>query len=374
MTTWDVIVVGCGGVGSAALHFAAREGASVLGLERFEPVHDKGSSHGETRVIRLSYFEHPDYVPLLRRAYELWAELERDAGKRLYVETGLLQVGPRTGVVVPGVLESADRHGLDVDLLDVATVSTRFPQFSVADDWLTVFERRAGVLFVEECVRASLDLALDAGARLEAATAVTAIRPDGDGFRVETSRGVHRARRVILSAGAWTSQLIPDLPPLEVVRKSLFWFEAGARVPRADHGGPAFFFETPAGMFYGFPALGREELKVAEHTGGETLVDPLVVDRSVREDEQLRIETFLERHLPGAAGPLIRHSTCLYTRSPDEHFLVGEVPGTPGLFLAAGLSGHGFKFASVLGEWLARSALDLSPRVDPTFLSPKRFT
>ena len=369
----DLIVVGCGGVGSAVLAHAARSGARVLGLERFEPVHDRGSSHGETRVIRLSYFEHPDYVPLLRRAYELWAALERDTGRRLYLESGLLQVGPPDGVVLPGVLASAREHGLEVERLEEPAARSRFPQFRLPRGCEAVFERMAGVLRVEDCVRAHLDLAREAGAELVAPATVTAIRPEDGRVRVETDGRVHTARRVVVTAGAWAAELLPGLPRLDVVRKSLFWFEGRGEAMRADAGAPAYFFETPDGMFYGFPALEGGELKVAEHTGGRVVTDPLLVDREVDDEEEQRATAFLAEHLPDAAGRRTRHAVCLYTRTPDEHFLVDRLPDAPRVLLAAGLSGHGFKFASALGEWLADVALERSPNVDPAFLGLGRF-
>ncbi len=367
---YEVVVVGCGGVGSAALASLARAGAKVAGIEQFSPGHDRGSSHGETRIIRLSYFEHPAYVPLLRRAYDLWAELEQRSGEELYLETGLLQVGPADGVVVPGVLRSAAEHGLEVQELDSDGVRRRFPGFVADPDHRAVFEARAGVLRVEACVLAQLAEARAHGAELRCEESVRAIELDSEGATLRTDRGVLRARRVIVTAGPWAGGLLKELGlPLQVLRKSLFWIRTEDAAYGAESGAPAFFFETSDGMYYGFPSLGTGEVKVAEHTGGAWVADPREVDREVWPQEEGRLRDFLGTHLPGVNGPRTRHAACLYTKTPDEHFFVGEAPGTPQLLVAAGLSGHGFKFVPALGEHLADLALERAPRLDMDFLS-----
>jgi len=375
---YDAVVLGCGGVGSAALYHLARRGTRVLGLDRFNPPHDQGSSHGETRIIRLAYFEHPDYVPLLRRAFELWEALERDSGQRLYQETGLLQVGPLDGRVLPAVFESAANHDLEVEELNAATIERRFPGFQVPTSMHGAFERRAGSLRVEACVAAHLALATRHGGELRTGVTVEGWHTTDTGVGLQTDRGSITADKLVITAGAWAEPLLTDLGiQLEVRRKSLFWYPTNDTNHSAAHGCPAFLFEGPAGsqagIFYGFPRLDGSGVKVGEHSGGQPVADPLAVDRKVDPGDQSRIEAFLARHLPSVRPPHNRHATCLYTLTDDEHFLVDRHPRFPQVAFAAGLSGHGFKLAGVLGEALADLSLDGSTSLPIDFLSAARF-
>ncbi len=371
-TSYDAIVIGIGGVGSAALYHLATRGARVLGLDRFGPGHDRGSSHGQTRIIRLAYFEHPDYVPLLRRAYQLWSELGECRGRPLYHEVGLLQVGPPDGPVVSGVRRSAQEHGLEIEELSPSEIRRRFPGFHAPDEWHGVFERRAGYLEVEACVVAHLEEAIRLGAELRTGVTVQRWRADGDGLTVTTDAGQFHAERLVLAPGSWAPQLLGDLQlRLEVRRKSQFWYPSSAEF-HADRGCPAFLFDTPEGVFYGLPQIDERGLKVAEHTGGSLVADPLTVDRALEAAEQSRVERFLADHLPSVGRPLLHHSVCMYTLTPDEHFIVDRHPADPRVVLAAGLSGHGFKFTGVLGEALADLALEGSTRLPIGFLSLSR--
>ncbi len=366
--SWDVIVVGAGGVGSAVLSALARRGASVLGIDRFNPPHDRGSTHGDTRVIRLAYFEHPHYVPLLRAAYEGWERLEAATGQSLYVERGVVEAGPDDGVVVPGVMASAALHGLEVEKLSAAEARARFPSLIVPDSMSAVVEQRAGFLWVERCVEAALGEARAAGAQLEPDTEVLAIGRDGSGWCVKTSRGDRRAARIVVAPGAWAQGLLGELGlRFEVRRKSLFWLDAPD-----DGEAPVFLFETPGGVYYGFPPVGGAGLKVAEHSGGHVLKDPLLVDRRVDLGEQDRVLAFAREYLSVGARPVNRHATCLYTMTPDEHFIVDRHPDQLGLVLIAGLSGHGFKFATVLGEIAADLTLNGQTAHPIEFLSVRR--
>lgn len=374
MKAYDTIVIGCGGVGAAALYHLARSGRRVLGLDRFLPGHGRGSSHGDTRVIRLSYMEHPDYVPLLRRAYTLWEELEARAGRTLYHEVGLLQVGPPDGHVVPGVLASARLHRLDVEELTPAAARARFPGLNVPEGQRAVFERRAGYLDVEDCVRAHADLAVQAGAELEIGPAVRSWRDLGTGVEVVTERSTYHADTVVITAGSWAGQLLGDLGvPLPVKRKPLFWFPTTTPALQETQGCPCYLFEDPAGFFYGFPVRpGETAIKLAEHTGGRFVDDPLDVDRSLDAEEAGRVAEFHARTLVGVSREVARHAVCLYTMSPDENFIVDRHPEYPRAVFAAGLSGHGFKFASVLGEVLAGLASGEAPSSPIGFLALAR--
>jgi len=376
MRRFDVIVVGLGGIGSAAACHLASRGARVLGLDRFPIAHDKGSSHGQTRLIRLAYFEHPDYVPLLRRAYELWRDLEARTGRQLLVESGLLMAGPRDGAVIAGALESAATHGLGVEQLTVAEACSRWPVFALPESWAVVHERQAGYLFVEQCVAAHAAAAERAGASLETGVQVHGWRADGTGVIVTTDRGECAADRLVLTPGPWAAGLLqfPALR-LSVLRKSLFWYQPAAAAASSFAAGacPCFAFDAPAGFFYGFPSIDRRGVKIAEHSGGRPVADPLDFDREVDAAEERAIEAIIASHLPTLGVTRADHAVCLYTMSPDHHFVVGLHPGHDRVAIAASFSGHGFKFASVMGEALADLALTGTTPLPLGFLSPTRF-
>jgi sarcosine oxidase len=374
MERYDAIVLGIGGVGSASLYHLARRGARVLGIDRFTPPHDRGSTHGHTRVIRQAYFEHPNYVPLLRESYREWRELESHVGKKHFHQIGLVEIGPPDGVVVPGVLRAAEEHGLAVEPLAAAEVEARWPGLRAGKELVGVFEPTAGYLLVEDCVQAHLDAARAAGAEVRFDTEVVTWSARANDVRVKTAVGDEfSASRLIISAGAWASRILTDLKlALVVRRKSLFWFQADG--PRLEPSRmPVFLFEVPEGVFYGFPKLDGRGVKVAEHSGGRVVHDPAAVDRTIDADEQHRLESFLARHLPDVSRHVTDHAVCLYTMSPDEHFIVDVHPQHVNVAFAAGLSGHGFKFVPVLGRALADLALDGATELPIEFLSLKRF-
>lgn len=369
---YDCIVIGTGGAGAAALFHLAKKGARVLGLDRFPIAHDRGSSHGETRVIRLSYFEAPEYVPLLLRAYELWAELCARTGQRLYTETGLIQVGHADGAFIQRILESAVKRGLEIEAIRGRELTDRFPGFVAHDSMTSLYERRAGYLLVEACVQAHASEAMKLGAKIEIAP-VQSWRAEGGGVAVETAGRTFRAARLIITPGAWAKDLLPDLGvKFSILRKPLFWYRADGDAYSADHGCPVFLFDSPEGIFYGIPKIDAFGLKIAEHSGGEAVEDPLLVDRRIRDSEQARVERFLGEHLPGVSRELTHQVVCMYELSDDEHFVVDRHPAHPEVLFAAGLSGHGFKLTSLLGEALAELALDGTTRHPIDFLSLDR--
>jgi sarcosine oxidase len=375
MRCFDVIVAGAGGMGTAAAAHLARRGRSVLALDRFPPGHGRGSSHGQTRLIRLAYFEHPDYVPLLRRARELWRALEHETGTPLLTECGLLSSGPADGDVITGTMRSARDHGLAVERMPAHEAMARWPAFRMPVGWESVFEREAGHLAVEACVRAHAEVAARHGVVIEADHDIRGWRVEGGAVIVETSRESISAGRLVLCPGPWAADLV-RLPaiPFTVLRKSLFWYRSTAGLSPADATSlPAFAFDTPRGFFYGFPALDARGLKLAEHTGGRVVTDPLHVDRAIDAAEQATIEGWLTDHLPGVGHARTAHEVCLYTMSPDHNFVVGLHPEHPQVAVAAGFSGHGFKFASVIGEVLADLALTGTTPQPVGFLSPQRF-
>jgi len=372
----DVLIIGTGAVGSAAMYYLAERGVNVVGLDRFPVAHDKGSSHGQTRIIRLAYFEHPNYVPLLNRSYELWKDLEEKSGNQLYSETGIIQIGPADGEIVAGVRESAQQHGLEIENLTASDVTSRYPGFLVPEGMEAVFEKRAGFLKVEQSIKTYIDLALNYGAELHTGVSVDSWKRSSDNrIEVITDRGVFSADNLIVTAGAWATDLLRPLNlNLTVVRKPLFWFESD-RTYDIEAGCPAFFYETPQGAFYGFPSIDELGLKVAEHTSGDPVLDPLKIDRSLHKTDKTKIDGFITRHLSKMHNPrMTDHKICMYTRSEDEHFIVDSIPGSPQVNFVAGLSGHGFKMASVLGEIMADLAINKSTNHPIEFLSAKRFT
>lgn len=354
MQSFDVIVLGTGGVGSAAVFHLARRGWKTLGLDRFPAGHDRGSSHGETRVIRQAYFEHPDYVPLLLRAYERWAELESLTRQTLFQQVGLLQVGPPNGEVVPGVLRSAKEHGLRVEELTADETRRRFPAFRVPEGMVAVWEPQAGYLRVEKCVLAHLTAAVNAGAELRSGVEVHSWRSSTRGVEVVTNRGTFAAQRLVITAGPWAATFLAEMQlPLRVLRKHVYWFQNASSTARQEAGCPTYLWELPTGVFYGFPQIDSRGVKMGEHTGGEQLADPLGDPREFDPADCERVTAFRAACLPEVSGEIEQRSVCYYTMSADGHFYVDHLPEQPQVVFAAGLSGHGFKLVNVLGEALA---------------------
>lgn len=363
--TFDVAIAGLGAMGSAAAYHLARRGRRVLGLDRFAPPHAFGSTHGQTRIIREAYFEHPLYVPLVQRAYDLWEDLERSSARDLLRITGGLMVGIPDGVLVSGALRSAREHRLAHEFLSADQVRRRFPAFRPTDDLAGVWEPRAGVLFPEACVDAHLTLARTHGATLRPGEPLVRWAPDGDGVRVTTDQGEFLADRLLLSAGSWLKALVPELNlPLTVTRQVLFWF-APADSPGyfAPSRCPIHLWEPAHGRyFYGFPDFG-DGVKLAIHHEGE-IVDPDHVRREVADDEVEELRRRFRPYLPAADGPLVQTAVCLYTNTPDEHFWIDRHPEHPQVLLASPCSGHGFKFASAIGEILADELTGRKPKFD----------
>ncbi len=353
--TTDVIIIGLGAMGSAAAYHLARRGSRVIGLEQFTPAHEWGSSHGKSRIIREAYFEHPAYVPLVQRAYELWQELQQEAGIPLLLPTRGLMIGPSEGELVRGALASAKAHDLPHELLTREDVQHRFPVFRLEPGMVAVLEPRAGVLFPEACVQAHLSAATRAGAELRFEEPVRNWRAMADRVEVTTTRQTLVADHLIVTAGPWTSQLLDKVSiPLVVERNVQFWFRPIRDVADFAPGKlPVHIWEYSPGAFsYGFPALGPEGVKVARHHSGE-ICTPQTLRRSVSTQEVEAMRGLLTRYLPGASGDPLGAVVCMYTNTPDGHFVVDHHPSTRRVVLACGFSGHGFKFASVIGETLA---------------------
>ena len=361
--TYDVVVVGLGAMGSAAAYHLARRGMRVLGLDRFSPPHTFGSSHGETRIIREAYFEHPVYVPMVQRAYELWRGLEKESGVTLLRETGGVMIGRPDSDLVKGARHSAELHGLPHEMLTASEVRKRFPALHPESDMVAVWEPRAGVLFPEACISAHLARARHYGAELRYEESVMRWELDGHDVRVLTAQGEYRAQQLVVTAGGWISDLFPDLP-LRIERQVLFWFDdATGSEMFAPERCPVHLWQFDGRrFFYGFPNLGNG-VKVAFHHGGEiTTMDSVRRDVDSAEVEEIR--DALRRFVPAADGNLRASTVCLYTNTPDEHFLIDRHPLHPQVLIASACSGHGFKFSPVIGEILSDLVQSKQPRFD----------
>jgi sarcosine oxidase len=365
---YDVIVAGLGAHGSAAAYHLAKRGQRVLGFDRFARGHTLASFGGLSRIIRLSYYEHPSYVPLLKRAWDLWRELERESGETLLTQTGGLYMGPLEGELVSGALASARMHGLAHELLDSAELERRYPLFDIERDWMGLFDAQAGWLAPERSIETHLRLAERNDATLHFAEPIDRWERDGDGVRVFSAKGSYRAQRLVIAAGSWLSRLLPQLAPhLWVERNVLFWFE-----PRGELDAfaklPVYIVEDTDRLYYGFPYDPGNGLKMAGLHFGDR-VDPDTVDREPSARDEERVRAWLRRRMPLANGERRRAQVCMYTNSPDGHFIIDrEGPVT----YASACSGHGFKFASAVGEILADLTISGRSFLDIAFLSAAR--
>ena len=374
---FDVIVVGLGAMGGATACHLARRGRRVLGLEQFSPGHARGSSHGESRIIREIYFEHPHYVPIVQRAYELWHELERDSGEHLLTVTGGLMIGPEHGKLVSGVLRSAAEHDISHEVLTAEQVGVRFPGFELRGGEVAVVDARAGFLDADACVRAQLEMSARSGADLRFDERVTSWQSDGDRVVVETTRGHYSARQLVLSAGPWMTALMPDLAlPLVVERQVLVWLEPLVHAEWYDLSRcPIYLWENARGhMGYGFPRLGTG-VKAAVFHDGDIVADADAISRTVEPGEIQRVREALSQILPGVANGAFRDAkVCPFTNTPDTHFLIDFHPSFPNVLISSPCSGHGFKFASAIGELQADLLIDGRSRFDLSLFPLARFS
>ncbi len=357
---YDVIVAGVGGMGSATVAELAGRGARVLGLDRSSIPNDQGSSHGVNRIIRLAYAEDPRYVPLLRRAYERWRQLESRLGEPILVTTGGLDIGRPDSETVTGALTSAREHDLAHEVLEADEIHSRYPGLVVPDELMAVYQPDGGFVLSERAIAGHARLALDAGAELHGHEPVLEWEPDGGGVRVRTAVGEYRAGRLVVSAGAWVGKLLPWMARLTVPeRQVLLWAGTGRPELFTPDALPIFILDVEEGLFYGFPEYGIPGLKIGGMHHRRQVVDPDDWDRSVIEPEDEPVlRAALSRYLPEANGPALSLKTCMFTNTPDEHFIIDTLPGTPSVTVVSPCSGHGYKFASVIGEIAADLALD----------------
>lgn len=374
-----MIIVGSGAYGSSLTYHLSRLGAKTLTLERFHLNHTNGSSHGKTRIIRTAYAESPIYVPLLKRAWVLWYELAKEVGVDLIRKTGGLYAGRAEGPIVSGVIESARTHGLEYAILDSKEILDRFRIFRLAEDQVGVYENDAGVLFPERCIEANYNLAKEKGAEYHFGEIVTGVSEDKSRNEVivTTNKELYSARKVVLACGGWISSLLSPIPlGVKIERQVAFWFAPieGKRQLFSEGRMPVFLSEEKGGdgspdFFYAIPDYG-DGIKVARHHGGQIHARPECVSRIVTPEDEALIRTFLGRRMPDANGIVSSSSTCIYTDTPDGNFLLGKAPSYDNVIFVSACSGHGFKFASVIGEILAREFIGEPTEYDLSRFAP----
>ncbi len=389
--TFDVIVLGLGAMGSAAAYHLAARGVRVLGIEQFTSPHDLGSSHGGSRIIRQAYFESPDYIPLVLRAYELWRKLEVDSASlpgpqmrgtwgtpRLLHITGGMTLGPRGGEMVRRTMAAAREHSIPFEVLEGAEIARRFPAVRPLAGDVAVVEPHAGYLLPEECIRAHLKMAEKAGAELHFEEKVLSWEASDRGAEVRTSRGRYEAGHVVIAAGPWAQSALAEVFPLKVTRQVMAWIQprggVGDFVPERF---PVWLAEDPEGgrVTYGFPAIDGEAggVKAAIH-GSDIACTPETVDRAIHDADVARIVERVKVRMPALEGDVLRAKTCMYTMTPDENFVIGAHPAMANCTVACGFSGHGFKFASVVGEVIADLATVGASSQPIGIFSPSRFS
>ena len=351
---YDAIVLGIGAMGSAAAYHLARRGLRVLGLERFNIPHTLGSSHGVTRIIRLAYFEHPSYVPLLRRAYELWRDLEKEYGHKLLHITGSIDAGAPDSRVIQGSRTACGVHSLPHEVLNGADLARRFPGYRLPDSYLGVLQPEGGFLLPELCISAHVMLACASGAEIHAREQVRDWEPSSAGVKVRTDRATYEAGQLVISAGAWVGGLVPQIKQLAVPeRQVLGWFQPSRPEWFTPANFPVFNMQAEEGHYYGFPVFGVPGFKLGRYHHFEEQVDPDTMSRDATAKDEGVLRTFTERYFPAAAGPTMALQTCMFTNTPDGHFIIDRHPAAPQVLIASPCSGHGFKMASVIGEVIA---------------------
>ena len=374
MAAYDTIVLGVGGMGSAAICHLATRGQRVLGIDSHDIPNVMGSSHGVTRIIRLAYCEDPSYVPLLRRAFELWHDLEDATHEQLLITTGSLDIGPEGSMVFQGSMESCELHGLPYEALSGREMNRRFPGYSMPEDLHAVYQPDGGFVLPERSIVAHVNAALTAGAEIHGQERVVAWEPDGEGVRVRTERDTYTAQRLVVSAGAWASTLVPELTSIvQPERQVMGWFQPNDPAMFQPATFPVFNLMAEEGRYYGLPVYGVPGLKVGRYHHLEESIHPDTMDREPNQRDEETLRVLLRRYFPKADGPTMALKTCIFTNTTDEHFVIDLHPEAPQVVLATGFSGHGFKFCSVMGEVLADLAQDGSSQHDLSLFRLDRF-
>jgi len=371
---FDSIVVGVGGMGSSAVYNLAKRGQKVLGIEKFDVPHSEGSSHGVNRIIRLAYYEDSSYVPLLRRAYEMWSEIETIAKEQLLYKTGSIDTAPSGHELFEGSLQSCLEHDIPHEILNYRQINERFPGYEMPPGHMGLYQQDGGFVLSERAIVAYVNAAVTEGATIQARETVLKWEPEADGVRVFTDRSEYTADRLVITAGAWTAGMLPSLEELAVPeRQVLAWLQPEEPSLFTPEVFPVFsaFFEE--GRYYGFPVFGIPGFKIGRYHHLEEVADPDNVERNVTQEDEDVLRAASARYFPKANGTIMTLKTCLFTNTPDEHFIIDTVPGYPQVAVAAGFSGHGFKFASVVGEILGDLSINGKTRHNIELLNIDRF-
>lgn len=356
---FDVAVIGLGAMGSAAIAFLAARGVKAIGFDAYFPAHALSSSHGDSRLIRLGYFEDPSYVPLLKRAYQNWRSLEARLRTDILTITGVLQIGAPDGKVVDGTRASCELHGLAHEALDKAEMARRFPAFQLDDHEIGLLDPQGGYLRPEAAVMGYLKLAAEDGAVLHFGEKVTAIEPDDAGVTIVSGTGRYRAGKIVVATGSWIAELVPQLAQAAVpIRQVVAWYQPQDGFATQPQRMPCFLRDEGAdGSYFGFPAIGVDGVKIGKHAHFREPIDPNQPNPPVNDADNALLDSFIRKRVPGAAGLRVKATTCRYTMLPSEDFLLDHMPGESNIVVASPCSGHGFKFTSVVGEILADLAL-----------------
>ena len=387
--SFDVIVIGVGSMGSATCYYLARRGYKVLGLEQFDISHELGSHTGQSRIIRKAYFEHPDYVPLMEKAYANWKQIENETGEQVYFKTGLLYAGSSNNEIIKGVKLSASLYNIELEHLNITDASKRFPQFNFPKDFEVLFEPDAGFIPPEKTIRLYASEAKKHGAAIhsnekviEWSKGTPSEKKDGNNIIVKTGRQTYQCKKLIITAGAWAGKMIaPVADKIKVTRQCIAWIKTKNDDQFERNRFPCWMFgdDDKGGCYYGFPLLDTKKfgepagLKLAHHFPYQ-ITDPDNVNRQTTEADLENVKYCLDKYLPGVFESVLSTKICLYANSPDENFIIDQLPGfEENVSIACGFSGHGFKFASVIGEILADLAIDGKTSLPIQFLSAKRF-
>ena len=381
-TSFDVIVIGVGSMGASACYFLSQRSYKVLGLEQFDIPHDQGAHAGQSRIIRKAYFEHPNYVPLLQRAYENWKTLEAETGTTIYYRTGLVYFGNPDHPMMKGLKQSASFYDIPLENLNIVSATKRFSQFKIPGNCETLFEQDAGFVTPEKAILLYTGQAIMKGASIHTKEKVLEWKKDGNGIAVTTDKNNYSCRKLIITAGAWAGKIIPGFTgKIKVTRQFLAWVKPKKWNDYTLNNFPCWMIadDIKPGVYYGFPVLpvavfgGPVGLKLAHHYPG-TITDPDQVNRQTTVEDEENLKYVLNKYLPGTFDSVLSAKTCLYANSPDEHFIIDKLPGYEDhVTIACGFSGHGFKFVSVVGEILADLAIEGKTKQSIEFLKAKRF-
>ena len=380
---FNVIVIGVGSMGSSACDYLSKRGYKVLGLEQFDITHENGSHTGQSRIIRKAYFEHPDYVPLLSRAYEGWKSLEEETGEQVYFKTGLLYSGRGKDEIINGVKLSASLYNIPLENLDKNLFEKKFPQFKIPENFETVFEPDAGFVTPEKTIRLYTELSKKYGATIHTNEKLIKWKKEGDGMEIKTNSEIYYCNKLIITAGAWAGKLIPGFAnKIKVTRQFLAWIKPKHPQKFSLGNFPCWLIddENVPGCYYGFPMLSTEKfgppegLKLAHHYPA-TITDPDNVNRTVTNDDIENLKFAMNKYFPGEFDSVLSGKICLYANSPDENFIIDGLPGyEENVFIACGFSGHGFKFVPVVGKILSDLAIDGKTKLPIDFLNASRFS